>query len=117
MNIQTSSTDGNITITLSGQMTLSKAVIFDIVRKLQDSTATPLAAPTSSTVAGPGLRAQGPERLAYTMKETADLLGVSYVTVHRLLQRGLLRASAASRHKIISRREIERFLAATTGAP
>jgi len=49
-------------------------------------------------------------RLAYTMRETAAILGVSYITVHRLLQRGKLRASDALRSKIISRAEIERFL-------
>ncbi len=31
-------------------------------------------------------------RLAYTMEETAEILGVSYITVHRLLKRGLHRA-------------------------
>lgn len=49
-------------------------------------------------------------RLAYSMRETAAILGVSYITVHRLLQRGKLRASDALRSKIISRVEIERFL-------
>jgi hypothetical protein len=34
-------------------------------------------------------------RLAYTMQETADILGVSYITVHRLLKRGLLKSSTA----------------------
>jgi len=53
-------------------------------------------------------------RLAYSLKETADLLGVSYATVHRLLRRGLLRSSLAIRTKLISRKEIERFLAETT---
>jgi len=44
------------------------------------------------------------------MRETADLLGVSYITVYRLIQRGLLRCSLALRHKVIPRKEIERFL-------
>ena len=39
-------------------------------------------------------------RMAFTMKETADILGVSYITVHRLIQRRLLRSSLASRKKI-----------------
>ncbi len=55
-------------------------------------------------------------RLAYTMRETAAILGVSYITVHRLLQRGKLRASDALRSKIISRAEIERFLRESTKA-
>jgi excisionase family DNA binding protein len=49
-------------------------------------------------------------RLAYTMQETADILGVSYITVHRLLKRGLLRSSTALRHKLIPMTEIQRFL-------
>lgn len=49
-------------------------------------------------------------RLAYTMRETAEILGVSYITVHRLLKRGKLRASDAVRNKVIPRTEIERFL-------
>ena len=52
-------------------------------------------------------------RLAYTMQETAEILGVSYITVHRLLKRGLLRSSSALRHKVIPHSEIERFLKAT----
>lgn len=53
-------------------------------------------------------------RLAYTMQETANMLGVSYISVHRLLQRGLLKSSTALRHKVISMREIQRFLNDTT---
>jgi len=49
-------------------------------------------------------------RLAYTMRETAQILGVSYITVHRLLKRGKIRASDAIRNKVIPQTEIERFL-------
>jgi excisionase family DNA binding protein len=49
-------------------------------------------------------------RLAYTMEETAKILGVSYITIHRLLKRGKLRSSSALRHKLIPMTEIERFL-------
>ena len=49
-------------------------------------------------------------RLAFTMRETAEILGVSYITVHRLLKRGKLRASDAIRNKVIPRTEIEKFL-------
>ena len=49
-------------------------------------------------------------RLAYTMRETAGIIGVSYITVHRLLKRGKLRASDAMRNKVIPLTEIERFL-------
>ena len=52
-------------------------------------------------------------RLAYTMQETADILGISYISVHRLLKRGLLKSSTALRHKLIPASEIERFLEST----
>jgi len=52
-------------------------------------------------------------RLAYTMEETAEILGVSYITVHRLLKRGLLHSSTALRHKLIPFSEIQRFLRET----
>jgi hypothetical protein len=66
-----------------------------------------------------GERNQAPEpaalpRLAYSMKETAEILGVSYITVQRLLLRGLLRNSSALRHKVIPLSETQRFLKATT---
>ena len=51
-------------------------------------------------------------RLAFTMSETADMLGLSYISIHRLVKRGLLQSSAALRHKLISKTEIERFLKA-----
>jgi len=50
------------------------------------------------------------KRLAYTMRETANILGVSYITVHRLVKRGLLKNSKALRSIIIPAAEIERFL-------
>ena len=53
-------------------------------------------------------------RLAFSMRETALILGVSYITVHRLIQRGLLRSSTALRTKLISKSEIDRFLKVTT---
>jgi excisionase family DNA binding protein len=52
-------------------------------------------------------------KLTYTMAETAEVLGVSYITVHRLLKRGLLRSSNALRHKLIPHSEIDRFLKMT----
>jgi len=61
--------------------------------------------PRHSTASNPPL-----PRLAYTMREAAEILGVSYITVHRLLKRGTLRASDAIRNKVIPHAEIERFL-------
>ena len=53
-------------------------------------------------------------RMAYSMREAAQILGCSYISVHRLLKRGLLKSSSALRTKIIPTTEIERFLKATT---
>jgi len=40
-------------------------------------------------------------RLAYSMREAAEAIGVSYITIHRLLKRGLLKSSSALRTKVI----------------
>ncbi len=52
----------------------------------------------------------GPPKLAYRVKETAQILGISEKSVRRLIDRGLLRSSKALRHLLIPRHEIERFL-------
>lgn len=52
-----------------------------------------------------------PERLAYSLHEAADLLGVDYFSVYRLIQRGKLRACRALRGKLlIPRTELLRLL-------
>ena len=53
-------------------------------------------------------------RLAFSVRETAEMLGVSEKTVRRLIGRGLIRPSRALRHLLISKKEIERFLEQTT---
>jgi excisionase family DNA binding protein len=53
-------------------------------------------------------------RLTFSVKETADMLGLSEKTVRRLIARRLLRFSRALRHLLIPRKEIERFLDETT---
>lgn len=54
-------------------------------------------------------------RLAFTMREAAAIIGVSYITMHRLLKRRLIHSSTAVGRKIIPRTELERFLKATLG--
>ena len=54
-------------------------------------------------------------RMAFSIQETAQLLGISDKTVRRLLDRKLLRASRAIRHLLIPKKEIERFLQETSG--
>ncbi len=49
-------------------------------------------------------------RLAYSMEETAQVLGVCYITVWRLVKRGMLRSCGDTRTHLIPIAEIERFL-------
>lgn len=53
-------------------------------------------------------------RLAYSLAETATILGISYVSVRRLVYRGLLKTSTALRHRLVPHCEIEKFLRATS---
>ena len=51
------------------------------------------------------------ERLAYSIQESADLLGVNYFSVYRLIQRGKLKAYRALRGKLlIPRSELLKLL-------
>lgn len=51
------------------------------------------------------------ERMFYSVPEVAESFGVCHKTVYRLLDRGLLQASDAFRHKRISRSSVEAFMA------
>ena len=52
-----------------------------------------------------------PERLAYSLHEAAEMLGVDYFSVYRLVQRGKLKACRALRGKfLVSRAELLRLL-------
>jgi predicted site-specific integrase-resolvase len=53
-------------------------------------------------------------RMAYSLKETAQVLGVAYLTAWRLTRRGLLKSSGSLGKKLIPITEIERFLKDTT---
>ena len=50
------------------------------------------------------------QRLAYSLKETAAMLGICDKSVRRLIHRGLIRPSRALRHILIPKTEIECFL-------
>ena len=109
-SMNTFSSPHSVTITFSGHFNLDHAELAQFLRENTPprTTESPdCPGPTTSTVP------PSTQRLAYTTKEAAEVLGVSYVTVYRLLQRGLLRSSNALRHKLIPRSEIERFLKAT----
>jgi excisionase family DNA binding protein len=64
---------------------------------------------TISSTSTPG--SQETERLAYSIHECANLLGVDYFSVYRLIQRGKLRACRALRGKLlVPRSELLRLL-------
>ena len=50
------------------------------------------------------------EKLVYNSQETADLLGISYYSVLRLVKRGLLHPLGGLRHKLFPGKEIQRYL-------
>jgi len=51
------------------------------------------------------------ERLAYSIQEAADLLGVHYFSVYRLIQNGQIKACRALRGKLlVPRAELVRLL-------
>ena len=53
-----------------------------------------------------------PERLAYSVQEASDMLGVNYFSVYRLVQRGKLKVCRALRGKLlVPRAELLKLLA------
>jgi excisionase family DNA binding protein len=73
--------------------------------------------PSGGFTIGSGFRTSdfSAHRLAFSVKETAEILGLSEKTIRRLVARRLFRSSRALRHLLIPRKEIERFLDQTTG--
>ena len=53
-------------------------------------------------------------KLAYSRVEAADVLGISAVSIDRLVKRGLLRPSRATRRPLFAVWELERFLRETS---
>lgn len=60
------------------------------------------------------MNSEPPTKLAYKLKDAAELLGVSVVSLRRAIERGLIHPSRAFRHILISAKELERFLTATS---
>jgi predicted site-specific integrase-resolvase len=56
-------------------------------------------------------------RLALNQKEAAKALGISQVTLWRLVKRGLIRPSLALRTPLYPISELERFLRETSSEP
>ena len=57
---------------------------------------------------------KGPTRKAYTIRETATILGVSYHSAWRLVKRGILPASKALRRPLIPASALQKFLDETS---
>lgn len=101
--------DNTITLTFHGQMILPREVLVNLIREALPTPSNKLveAAPDARMTSG------GLPRLAFSIRETAEILGLSDGTVYRFLRRGLLKSSTACRQKLIPKTEIERFLKET----
>lgn len=62
----------------------------------------------------PPVRSLAP-KLAYTLQELSEELGISKVSLYRFEVRGLLKSLPYFRHKVFSRGEVERFLSGRGG--
>jgi excisionase family DNA binding protein len=90
-----------LTIALTGVLTISRNDLEQLLARLVPTKPVP----TPKVPAGEAK----PAHMSYSVKETAELLGISGGTVYRLLKLGLLRSSSALRTKVIPKSEIERF--------
>ncbi|HXA45203.1 MAG TPA: helix-turn-helix domain-containing protein [Candidatus Angelobacter sp.] len=97
-----------ITIQITGQITLDPQDLAQFLECVQIQTPAPVPIPAPTV-------SKTDTKLAYSVKETAEMLGVAAKSVHRLIARGLLKSSSALRCKRIPKSEIERFLKTTTG--
>ena len=70
--------------------------------------------PDALRLAGRPVFPPPPPRLAFSVREAAQMLGVSEKTVRRLIDRKLLRASRALRHLRIANIVFERFMEETS---
>jgi excisionase family DNA binding protein len=68
---------------------------------------------TIMNTTAPPQSTQSSSRLAFSVQETALMLGVCDKSVRRLILRGLIRPSRALRHILIPKDEIDRFLRET----
>lgn len=108
MNVESNQT---VSIKIVGEMIIQRS---DLKQLLLQTESLPAKLSTESAKLPQAEPDRKLPRLAFSMRETAEILGVSYITVHRLIQRGLLKSSLACRHKMISKIEIERFLKETS---
>jgi excisionase family DNA binding protein len=102
--MNTHSTD-TLSIAITGILTIERSQLDQVLARLFQSSSPSLKLPLVDGKPAP---------MGFTVKQTAELLGVGPETVYRLLKRGLLRSSSALRTKVIPKVEIERFLKETT---
>ena len=57
-----------------------------------------------------------PEPLAYSIRDAAALLGLSYMSVYRLIRAHKIKTVSIFRKPVITRIELEKFLLEHTGA-
>lgn len=85
--------------------------------RIEDKEATP-AETKAASLPHPAARAsahtQGLPKLAYSRSEAGMILGVSPITIDRLVSRGLLRPSLATRRPLFSPDELNRFMRETS---
>ncbi|HXR04223.1 MAG TPA: hypothetical protein VN836_05900 [Verrucomicrobiae bacterium] len=112
----------NITINITRELTIDRVALVKILKILQapangEKTETSQdAAIVAKNVPEISREKSGTPRLAFTRRETAEVLGISPASVDRLAQRGLLRSSTALKKPLYSKFEIERFLKETMGS-
>lgn len=111
MNTPQTQNQDQITIQFNGHISISRQSLKLLLPELRPENSAII--PPSPEIINYLSEKSENKRLAYTMRETAAILGVSYITVHRLIKRGLLKNLNAVRNKIIPAAEIERFLRET----
>lgn len=102
-----------LTISISGSLTIARDECDHLIRQLLAANPQPGTPPQARSFKLPEGDGKLP-RLAFSVKETAEILGISQPTVYRLLYRKLLKSSLALRNKMIAKTEIERFLKDTS---
>jgi excisionase family DNA binding protein len=110
-------TNDTLSITFSGNLVIRQDEVEQVLRAmLPGQKPQPEVTLTKGQAVNLDPGSGGVPRLAFTIDEAAEALGLSYATLYRLLQRGLLKRSLAVRRIIIPRTELERFLKETTSS-
>jgi predicted DNA-binding transcriptional regulator AlpA len=102
-----------LTIAITGNLNVTRDDWEALMRQLLAANSRQETLPKPRSIKVPEKDGKLP-RLAFSAKETAQILGISQNTVYRLLYRGLLKSSLAIRSKVIAKSEIERFLRDTS---